>query len=93
MNHIEGNKLIHESPFGRKARFKIIPDYDSEWNELMLVVEKICDYDNQLGYEHRVDVNYTSLEIWSTSILCHKKAVYERVVQFIQWYNNQNQTV
>jgi len=66
--------------------------YHDNWNKLMPVVEKIAAMDNEdadgltswEGYEDLVLIQMTS-------ILCHKQEVYNRVIQFITWYNQQNQ--
>ena len=65
-------------------------EYHSSWDWLMPVVEKIADMDNQ-GLFSSEDGYDEIILIHCTSILCHKRAVYDRVIQFIQWYNNQKQ--
>ena len=63
----------------------------------MPVVEKINEIDNQAA-----DEDFTLLEkfksehdgigdsIFQTSIFCHLKEVYNRVIVFINWYNQQS---
>ena len=61
--------------------------YHTSWDWLMPVVEKICEIDNQADVEFALLRNSANLEIFKTSILCHIDGVYERVIQFIKWYN------
>lgn len=82
------DSLLNES-YGRAGK------YHKEWNELMPVVEKI----EELGY--RFEIRWTSTHItalaWDNtlSLSCDTgsskiEAVYQGVLQFIQWYNQQN---
>jgi hypothetical protein len=64
------------------------PLYDRSWKWLMPVVEKIRDIDNQGDEEYYRLKDEVNLEIFNTSILCWIDGVYERVIQFIEWYNN-----
>lgn len=61
--------------------------YHSSWSTLMPVVEKIKDIDNQADIEFAVLRDQANLEIFHTSIFCPLDAVYERVIEFIKWYN------
>lgn len=61
--------------------------YHRYWDWLMPVVEKICEIDNEDDGSLRRSGYHDLLIIHNTSILCHKKEVYNRVIQFIQWYN------
>jgi hypothetical protein len=69
--------------------------YHSSWDWLMPVVEKIEDLGN-----YGVEIHLKSCNIFEASIdqsdLCieghfetKKESIWQAVVQFIQWYNNQ----
>lgn len=62
--------------------------YHSSWSSLMEVVEKISDIDNEADEELFDLLKQSNLQILNTSILCHKEGVYERVVEFVEWYND-----
>jgi hypothetical protein len=65
--------------------------YDTDWNWLMPVVEKI----ESLGYN--VDICQTTVDIfkktnWNDEVVCKKEAskleaVYSAVLSFLKWYN------
>jgi len=57
-------------------------DYDTDWNWIMSVVEKICEY--SLVYKEEVDKKRR------IRIVADKQAVIDAAIQFIQWYNTQS---
>lgn len=103
---LDGNKLIAEFMElpKRKASYGLVYNhapsdnvyeahelqYHTSWDWLMPVVEKICEFDNQVGSDYKRNLSYINLQIFKTSILCHKEAVYNRVIEFINWFNTQN---
>lgn len=104
MNIQEGNKLIaiwmdrpYEFPrlkfsTGEMYKVEIAPNYDSDWNELMPVVEKI-EQDNYGVKQCRkvVEIYYddTKEVILRTKEKSRIESLYKAVVGFIQWYNTQ----
>lgn len=65
--------------------------FDSDWNWLMQVVEKINDYNNVVKiHENHVKIVNNErgdvlVDVVSGSML---EAVYNACVEFIKWYNN-----
>lgn len=65
--------------------------YDTDWNWLMQVVEKINDYNNVVKiHENHVKIVNNErgdvlVDVVSGSML---EAVYNACVEFIKWYNN-----
>jgi hypothetical protein len=98
----EGNKLIAEfmgfewlgPPMNAFYKNKICVgelQFHASYDWLMPVVEKICEIHNHADVELYRAIEKADLQIiHNTSILCHKDGVYARVVEFIQWFNNQN---
>lgn len=88
----EGNKLIatfmnHGGGEQDEYNNPLAP-YNSSWNWLMPVVEKINEIEDQADEELFDDMLMEDLKIlYHTSITCSIKVVYERVVEFIEWYN------
>ncbi len=64
--------------------------FHTSWDWLMTVVGKIGDIDNMADVGFAAKLEKANLQIFETSILCHKQAVYERVIEFIKWYNEQH---
>jgi hypothetical protein len=56
--------------------------FDSDWNWIMEVVEKINSLDLKISIEHE-DVVYSL-------VTCKKQVVVERIWNFLNWYNEQN---
>jgi hypothetical protein len=65
--------------------------YDTSWDELMPVVEKI----EYVGFHVLIEQNYCrigeelDIRVWTVNQKI--EAVYNAVVQFIKWYNSQKQ--
>lgn len=93
----EGNKLIAEF-MGEVGLTKVKDDkivpydkkYDTLWNNLMPVVEKIKSIYNTLDLEIKMWGD-KQLIIFSLYIFADLNTVWKAVVQFIQWYNKQKQ--
>lgn len=68
-------------------------EYHSSWDWLMPVVEKIEDmsYDVNITGTHVIIVNSENGYEYDDMANSKIKAVWEAVVIFIQWYNNQKQ--
>ena len=70
--------------------------YHEDWNWLMVVVEKIESLQNENGYIAQVNIssNYCEIILNNSIIEVEEKtkieAVYNAVIEFIKWYNNQN---
>lgn len=75
--------------------------YDSDWNWLMSVVEKIEQLKNRHNFTFSVKIsgNYCTIESYNYSLIvriveCNDttklKSVYNACVRFIKWYNKQN---
>lgn len=92
MNTTENNKIIAEFLHGKDA---VHPNqYHENWNELMLVVEKIesLGYDTELVYrkddgDHCFYINDSP--VFSSQLGNKKQAVYNACIEFIKWHNNQ----
>lgn len=64
------------------------------WNDIMPVCERICEIDNCADMEMVEAEGYSDLQIvHNTSILCHLKAVCERVLEFVKWVHSYNEPV
>lgn len=68
--------------------------YDTDWNWLMEVVEKIESFDYTIDItSSTVYINHSDDEfkqIWGFSATyCKKEAVYNACLEFIKWYNKQ----
>ncbi len=100
MKTTEGNKLIAEFMKSRNRKISgfDITDlrYDSSWDWLMLVVEKIeslddHDYDVRIEGDDCMIQNYDHSKIVADQIgfdtRSKIKTTWLAVVQFIQWYN------
>ncbi len=89
-----GNKLIaefmgwvhHEDPNYDDHEMKSLK-YNSSWDWLMPVVEKIDEVCKPFSKEHYWwnDAPVIDIRMFRES----KEATWQAVVQFIQWYNNQ----
>ena len=83
--------------------YKALRKYNSSWNELMPVLDKIESlgfnthiiYSNNIANKHLTHIyNHTNLkEAISTSGESKLQVVYENVVKFIQWYNKEYNVV
>jgi hypothetical protein len=71
--------------------------YDTDWNWLMPVVEKI----EELGYDFDINKRENDNNVFirgsqyskTTSNKTKIEAVYNACVEFIKWYNNQNKKI
>jgi len=85
-----GNTYTHPDLMGVYGGTGMKFKYDTSWNWLMPVVEKISkisrnDYDGQA----RKDIQYLK-QIWAnTPFYVSIERAYELVVEFIKWYNSQ----
>jgi hypothetical protein len=55
--------------------------YDTSWDWLMPVVDKVCEY--RLAYPNEAN------EVCNLKVVVMKEVLYKRVVNFIKWYNEQ----
>jgi hypothetical protein len=84
------NKLIAE--FIRGYESEEFEDFHSDWNLLMLVVEKIENYNNGhtlvIIEDERCHID--TQNGYNVDTVCNKKisAVYDACCGFIEWYNN-----
>jgi hypothetical protein len=95
MESLKNNKLIAEFMGGCEP--EEFEEYNTDWNWLMQVVEKIntSDYTVEIhSMDTRIYNNNTGKIIfqseckWQTHELLN--SVYEAVVEFIKWYNKNN---
>jgi hypothetical protein len=60
--------------------------FNSDWNWLMLVIDRI----SKIAIDNPHTILYDkSGRILSTHICCSIETVYERVIEFIKWHNEQ----
>ena len=59
--------------------------YDTDWNWLMEVVDKI--YEMDLYYDRYIDYNSSMISDGKINLGTRINRVYEQVVEFIKWYN------
>lgn len=59
--------------------------YHSDWNWLMEVVDKI--YEMNLYYDRYIDYNSSMISDGKINLGTRINRVYEQVVEFIKWYN------
>lgn len=91
----DGEIRIYNVPEGEDLKYKAFKlshvkfAYDTSWDWLMPVVEKMVDIG--LSKTEPDDVVSMVEKFSGTSIICPRQGVYERVVEFIKWYNNQKQ--
>jgi hypothetical protein len=77
--------------FEKTAHTKHSMPYDTSWDWLMPVVEKI----EYVGFHVLIEQNYCrigeelDIRVWAVNQKI--EAVYNAVVQFIKWYNSQKQ--
>lgn len=62
--------------------------YHSDWNWLMEVVKKIFQTD--LYYDKYIDFNSSMIDSGKIELSTNIQNVYNQVVEFIKWYNEQN---
>lgn len=62
--------------------------FHSDWNWLMEVVGKIYEID--LYYDKYIDYNSSMISSGKITLGTRINRVYEQVVEFIKWYNEQN---
>lgn len=89
------NELIAEfmgkTGLTRVHRDKIVPyvpDYDSLWDLLMPVVEKIRE--KYAASDHHKSINTAVDDLRTPLLFTTIKATHQAVVEFIKWYNSQN---
>lgn len=90
---LEGNKTI--------ARFEgaiVVFHYHDDWNQLMRVVEKI-ERVEKINAQIQIDKNIVMVSIRDGDILFHGNIIFDKnklettwlaVIEFIKWYNEQN---
>jgi len=96
----EGNKLIGDF-MGKDFKDPLNYMYNKSWDWLMPVVEKIEDFEIDEIKAVAVDIESNECEIkdyrqFNLSFAYYEgetkiEAVWQCVIQFIQWYNQQNQ--
>jgi len=92
MKTTEGNKLIAEFMNATKPLLEHASnisgyDYHSSWDWLMPVVEKVTDQHDQNTYFYAGHIfDKIKDELYSANI----NGTWSAVVEFIEWYNNQN---
>ena len=94
MDKEQGNKLIAEFMGYNEEEGKWTP-YDSQWNLLMLVIEKIGKMKDGWGFfiaDDESEIFFT--EDGNAKSSCHSlgtpiENTWQATIQFIQWYNNQ----
>ena len=62
--------------------------FHSDWNWLIQVVDKI--YEMDLYYDRYIDYNSSMISNGKINLGTRINRVYEQVVEFIKWYNEQN---
>ncbi len=68
-----------------------LPEFNSDWNWLMEVVEKILKVTNSdLNFVGKENVKRVELFKYVT-IFSSKETVYNSCIEFIKWYNQQKQ--
>ncbi len=75
----EYNSEIEQSDLFEDYKYQL--KYDSDWNEIMEVVEKIKSIDLKLSVEHD--------EVTGLFITSSKKMVVQKIWEFLLWYNQQ----
>jgi hypothetical protein len=81
--------------YDKDRDLKALPKYNSDWNSLMLVVEKIKKETNEDEFLSRLDTYNSRLGIELENQLenCFRKSylsiesVYNACINFINWYN------
>jgi hypothetical protein len=80
----------YDRPYPSKKRVKVILKYDTSWDWLMPVVEKISELPNVYSVEIHIDA---TVRISSDSLFENLggdiESCYKTVVEFIKWYNSQ----
>jgi hypothetical protein len=65
--------------------------YDEDWNSLMPVVERVeAVLKDETLFANSIDANLSILNSNHASIFSPREIVWEYVIQFITWYNQQN---
>lgn len=65
--------------------FEALPNYDSDWNWLMPVVDKI--YSMNEYYQYKADTISMFFD-GGIELTTDIESVYDSVVEFIEWFNN-----
>ena len=76
--------LINSNAYGGRYNFEEFY-FDVDWNWLMEVVEKI--YEMDLYYDKYIDYNSSMISSGKITLGTRIERVYEQVVEFIKWYN------
>lgn len=91
---VEGNKLICEFMGLVRHNEKGHPYeygyYHQQWDWIKPVVDKIVDIAEHYNHENSIDVYKRCGDVMSTHICCSIETVWNKIVQFIQWYNAQS---
>lgn len=61
--------------------------YHESWDWLMKVIYEIGEWHNQMDREEAEAFNKANLEVTNRSILCPINIVWEDVVKFVSWYD------
>ena len=62
--------------------------FDTDWNWLMAVVDKIFSTD--LYYDEYIDYNASMFTNGQIELSASIKHVYDQCIDFVKWYNEQN---
>lgn len=96
METIENNKLIAEFMGINKISINVLRNailndlqYHSDWNELMEVVDKV--YSSDIYYDKYIEHNSSMFSSGKIKLSVNIDHVYKQIVEFIKWYNQNNQ--
>ena len=95
-----GLKIITDGISHFDTNYKALKSYDSDWNHLMAVIQKIeieCKYDvNIYGHYNWLNpfrckiVDNRNTEIVYQANDSKIQCVYDACVEFVQWFNKEN---
>jgi hypothetical protein len=97
IKQIDNNYYWSDSPFyftSESIKEKVIENicnyvkYDTDWNWLMDVVQKIESLD--IYYDKYIDYNSSMFTSGKIELSTNIDNVYKACVSFVQWYNEQN---
>jgi hypothetical protein len=78
--------IINSNAYGGRYSFEDFY-FDTDWNWLMEVVDKI--YQTDLYYDKYIDFNSSMIDSGKIKLSTNIQNVYNQVVEFIKWYNEQ----